>query len=198
MIWVAPTLVALAWLLATPDHPSRFAAKPLASLGFVLVAVSGAPHADRFGWLVVAGLVLSAMGDVALMADRGFLIGVAAFGAAHLAYVAAFVGISPPTAPAVAIAVAVGLLAGRWVLPHTAGVMRIAVGGYIAVISAMLATALSIAPTLPIVTAGAVAFVVSDLAVARERFVASDHRNRLWGLPLYYAGQLLIASSVAG
>ena len=198
MIWVALTIAALVWLLATPDHRSRFVAKPLASLGFVLVAVSGVPSAGDYGWLVLAGLTLSAAGDVALMFDRWFLAGVAAFGAAHLAYVAAFVGVSPPAAPAVIVAVVVGVVAGRWVLPHAEGTMRFAVGAYVAVISAMLGATLSIARVLPVVTAGAVAFVVSDLAVARERFVAPDPRNRLWGLPLYYVGQLLIASSVAG
>ena len=34
-----------------------------------------------------------------------------------------------------------------------------------------------------------------DLFVARQRFVAEAFINRLIGLPLYYAGQLLIAWS---
>jgi len=44
--------------------------------------------------------------------------------------------------------------------------------------------------------AGAALFFVSDLAVARDRFVAPGFANRLWGLPAYYAGQLLIAWSI--
>jgi uncharacterized membrane protein YhhN len=44
--------------------------------------------------------------------------------------------------------------------------------------------------------AGAALFFVSDLAVARDRFVAHGFANRLWGLPAYYAGQLLIAWSI--
>jgi uncharacterized membrane protein YhhN len=44
--------------------------------------------------------------------------------------------------------------------------------------------------------AGAVAFYLSDLAVARERFVVSSRWNPTWGLPLYYGGQLLLASTV--
>jgi hypothetical protein len=43
---------------------------------------------------------------------------------------------------------------------------------------------------------GAVAFYVSDLAVARQRFVRQQVLNRLWGLPLYYGAQLLLASSI--
>ena len=45
--------------------------------------------------------------------------------------------------------------------------------------------------------AGAFAFYVSDLAVARERFVSSSFLNRAWGLPLYYGAQILLAASVA-
>jgi hypothetical protein len=40
-------------------------------------------------------------------------------------------------------------------------------------------------------------FFVSDLAVARERFIEHTFLNKTWGLPLYYGGQLLLATSVA-
>ena len=40
---------------------------------------------------------------------------------------------------------------------------------------------------------GALGFFLSDLAVARERFVAKGFTNKLWGLPLYYGAQLLLA-----
>ena len=46
--------------------------------------------------------------------------------------------------------------------------------------------------------AGACAFYLSDLAVARERFLVRSITNKLWGLPAYYAGQLLLAWSIAG
>jgi len=39
-------------------------------------------------------------------------------------------------------------------------------------------------------------FYVSDIFVARQRFVARQHINRLVGLPLYYAGQFMIAFSI--
>jgi uncharacterized membrane protein YhhN len=46
--------------------------------------------------------------------------------------------------------------------------------------------------------AGAVLFYLSDLAVARHRFVRPAFLNRAWGLPAYYAGQLLLAWTVGG
>ena len=42
---------------------------------------------------------------------------------------------------------------------------------------------------------GATAFFLSDIAVARNRFVAPGFTNRAWGLPLYYVGQVLLALS---
>ncbi|HNT86971.1 MAG TPA: lysoplasmalogenase family protein [Candidatus Hydrogenedentes bacterium] len=40
---------------------------------------------------------------------------------------------------------------------------------------------------------GAVLFYVSDVMVARDRFVKSDAWNRWIGLPLYYGGQMVLA-----
>ena len=55
------------------------------------------------GWIAV-GIVLSAVGDVALLWDsnRAFIVGLAAFLLAHVAYVIAFLGVavwSPHVAP---------------------------------------------------------------------------------------------------
>jgi len=44
---------------------------------------------------------------------------------------------------------------------------------------------------------GAIAFFASDLSVARDKFVVRNYVNRAWGLPAYYAGQLLIAWSLS-
>ena len=43
---------------------------------------------------------------------------------------------------------------------------------------------------------GAIGFYLSDLSVARDRFVVSAFVNRLWGLPLYYAAQVALGWSV--
>jgi len=47
-----------------------------------------------------------------------------------------------------------------------------------------------------LVFVGAVSFYLSDLFVARDRFLKSEFTNRLIGLPLYYCGQFLLAFSV--
>jgi uncharacterized membrane protein YhhN len=62
---------------------------------------------------------------------------------------------------------------------------------YCLAISAMLWLALGTAQ--PEVRLGALLFYGSDLFVARDRFVAPGAVNRLLGLPLYYAAQVLLA-----
>jgi uncharacterized membrane protein YhhN len=62
------------------------------------------------------------------------------------------------------------------------------------VIGAFAATRAEVAPVK--LAVGAALFFASDLAVARNRFVAKAFVNRAWGLPAYYAGQLLIAWSI--
>jgi hypothetical protein len=48
------------------------------------------------------------------------------------------------------------------------------------------------------VLAGALLFALSDLAVARDRFVHAGFANKLWGWPTYFGAQLLLAWTVAG
>ena len=78
--------------------------------------------------------------------------------------------------------------------------MKIPVAAYILVISAMLMCAgLTLGQAVaPLVLLGAWGFALSDLAVARRQFVAPESKiNGLWGTPLYFASQMLLAASVA-
>ena len=86
----------------------------------------------------------------------------------------------------------------RWLWPHVPGALRGAVVAYALVISAMVAFAFGThaADADLRIPVAAVGFYVSDLAVARNRFVAPDWVNRLWGLPLYYGAQFLFAWTV--
>ena len=77
--------------------------------------------------------------------------------------------------------------------------MRVPVLAYVAVISTMVLLAagtLGGADSHRAILSGALAFYVSDLAVARQRFVARTFWNKVWGLPLYYGAQLILASTV--
>ena len=178
--------------------------KLAASLAFVAVGFAAGGLDTTFGTIVLVGLGLSLCGDLLLAIDgRGpFVAGLVAFLAAHLAYIAAFAerglgdGIYLPLIGVTVAAVAIG----SWLLPTVPRELKLPVIGYIAAISVMVALAVSTHGLIgdwriPI---GAVAFFVSDITVARDRFAAPDLLNRIVGLPLYYGGQLLLAWAAGG
>lgn len=188
----------------------RVAAKTVASLAFVLVGAHALGDARWTSWMFW-GLVLGAIGDVCLLGrgSRAFLAGLGAFLAGHLAYVAGIAAVEPPArwlADAGVLAappVVLGLGALAYLWPRL-GALAVPVIVYIGAIVAMVVAAVAAArggavpaPHGTWLAAGAALFFVSDLAVARERFVARGLANKLWGLPAYYAGQLLIAWSLA-
>jgi uncharacterized membrane protein YhhN len=173
-----------------------------ASLSFVLLAVAlGAVGNGGFGAFVLAGLVLAAIGDVALAlpGERAFLVGLSSFLFGHVAYVAACAAVTPPSEwlspaallPPIATGAAYALLASRL------GSMRAPVVAYMLTITVMVVAALGVRRAGYVhgdaLLAGALLFYVSDLSVARDRFVAREFVNRAWGLPAYYAGQVLMA-----
>lgn len=197
-------LVATLVAVRTGRRGMLFVAKPSASVGFLLVALGSGALESRYGAWVFAGLVLSLFGDV-LMIFRDktrFLAGLVAFLAGHVAYVGAFVavGVAPAWAGVAAVgAVVVAVPVLRWLVPHVDRGMRAPVLAYVAVISVMLVLAVGTrgAGHTALIVGGAALFYLSDLFVARQRFVAPAFVNRLAGLPLYYGGQLLLALSVA-
>jgi uncharacterized membrane protein YhhN len=190
-------------------------AKPTASLAFIAVALlarsSGEPPTPTwrdYQLYVIVGLVLGGVGDVALLgkSSRAFLAGLAAFLFGHIAYVVAFAQLAPPGSwldvrALVPVAAGGGALAYLW--PYL-GTMRVPVIAYVLAIVTMVAAALAAArvATVPhasrvLLLVGAALFFASDLAVARDRFLGASFVNRAWGLPAYFAGQLLIAWSLA-
>ena len=213
-IFVGLTGVALvALLVAERAHyrPGVWVAKPLASTGFIAVALAAGPFdgssaVGHYGAWVLAGLVLSWWGDVFLIpAEKKavFRAGILAFLLGHVAYVVAFArrGLDTPTAVGVGLAVAVvAAVVLRWLRRHVTPDMVAPVYAYVVVISAMVvcAAATVVHRGQPAILLGAMMFYVSDLAVARDRFVAPGFSNRAWGLPLYYGGQLVLASTLAG
>lgn len=185
-------------------QPGVWVAKPLAAAGFVAAAWAQGALASPYGTWILVGLVLSAVGDVLLIpkeSPRAFLAGLAAFLLGHVAYSVAFAvrGLDAVTAVVALLAVlALALAALRWLLPHVAPEMRPPVLAYLAVISGMLVCAAGTVGHAgrPAIFAGAFAFYLSDLAVARQRFVARSFWNQAWGLPLYFGAQLALAWTV--
>ena len=184
-------------------HWLEWVLKPLAAGTFLVTAVARGALSTRVGTIVLIGLGLAALGDVLLIPRdrRVFLAGIGAFLLGHVAYAVAFVvrGIDG-TATTVATA-GLALVAApviRWLFPHVPGPMRVPVAAYVIVITSMVALAVGtvVARGTPFLLVGALGFYLSDLSVARDRFVAPAFVNRLWGLPLYFYAQLLLASQV--
>ena len=205
----AVTTIAVAGLLAAERFDSRTwraVFKPVASTGFVAAALAcGALDSDYGRW-ILAGLACSWWGDVLLIPESNekvFLSGVVAFLLGHVAYAIAFLGLGFDARAGFTTAAAVVLVAVvvmRYLRPHVPAEMKAAVAAYVAVISTMVVTAAAaagaIGPAAWTVVAGALGFYLSDLAVARDRFVVRSFVNRAWGLPLYYGAQLVLAVSV--
>ena len=175
--------------------------KPVLSALFVVAVVRYEPLRSSYGRLVLAALLLSWLGDVLLIPDgaRAFRAGIAAFALGHVAYVGAF-GVRDVDLARLGLAVAPVLLAlfvaARWLRPHVPADMKVPVSAYMGIISAMGVAAAGASRADPLILVGALLFYVSDLSVARDRFVAPSPWNRRWGLPLYYAAQLILATSV--
>ena len=176
--------------------------QPRASAACVALGWGRYEPGHPYGAWVLAGLALSCVGDLLMLLPRGLRASLVAFGLVHVAYVAAFHTLVPARAWPLAAALpflAASVLVARWLWPHLGG-LRAAVSAYVAVITVMVWAALSVFAAGRVgwsVPVGAVLFYLSDLAVARERFVRSSFANRAVGLPLYYAGQTLLALSLA-
>ena len=200
--------VAVAGLLVAEYRRSRaglWLAKPVASLAFILAGLAAGALDSSYGQLVLLGLVLCLVGDVLLIPlerPAVFRAGVFAFLAGHVAYSAAF--LTRPLDPlglaagAVLLAVVVGAVL-RWIGPTLPAGMVWPVRVYMVVIGLMsaLACGVTAAGGPWAVAVGALAFTASDVSVARDRFVRHEFVNRAWGLPLYYAAQLAIATTPA-
>jgi uncharacterized membrane protein YhhN len=163
---------------------------------------------ERFAGIILIALVFCLGGDVllALGSRRTFLLGLISFLWGHVMYAGAFflVGrVGSTMAVGTILLLVSAAVVWRWLEPHL-GNMRIPVLAYVVVISIMVCGAFGIVgnPTLPghargAIVAGAILFYISDLFVARQRFVVSAPVNREMGLPLYYAAQFLLAFSAA-
>lgn len=211
LYWILPLAALLLAALVWNERDRRTAVvlplKLALSSLFVLLAALLPHPLPAYAWPVLYGLVLGLIGDVclALPQPAAFRIGLLAFLLGHLAYVNAFAGLVRPVHwinPGFMLLVAAGVWIFWW-LRGRVGRLKWAVIAYIVAISLMLAGAWavwfrsSLKPGLGwAILLGALCFYLSDLCVARDRFVKKEFANRLVGLPLYYAGQFLLAWTV--
>jgi uncharacterized membrane protein YhhN len=181
--------------------------KPLLSMLFIIATLLQTHLNMTYFYIVLAGLVLCLIGDICLIFffnKKVFTAGLGAFLAGHIMYTIAFFtcgtsGAVMWTTAVICLALSIGVFS--WLKPKL-GSMVGPVIAYIVIISAMTigASALKSNPTLDItgkilVYAGALLFYVSDIFVARHKFVKKEFINRAIGLPMYYTAQFMIAFS---
>jgi uncharacterized membrane protein YhhN len=178
--------------------------KPLTTALIILVAaIAAAPVPPAYKTFILAGLVFSLAGDVALLfPDKGFIAGLAAFLAAHIFYILAFKPAPgrPLSAGILIPFVLYGLLMFRTLAPSLGG-LKFPVFIYTSAISVMawLAAARFVyaggmRPLLAF--AGAVLFLISDSVLAYDRFARKIGPAQIIILGTYFPAQLLISLSI--
>jgi len=198
---MAGAVISLLRAIRVEDRTQEVLSKTVASAAFVILGVIRWSSGDIFGGWLVAGLAFCAIGDVLLLRDRTFDLGLVAFLLGHALYVAGFHAALPVGRWSLLVLALLLIVSGgavRWLWPHL-GRRRFSVLAYIAVISVMVWGGVSAftGGVLPwTAAAGALLFYLSDLAVARQRFVQKSLINRALGLPTYYLGQLLLALTI--
>ena len=201
------TFVGVIGILLDSGHPREFtysAAEMVASCGFLITAWAAGAVKTASGRLIFVGLCFGWWGDWFLLhgGTAFFIAGLVSFLIDHVFCSAAFVvrGVRVKLAVGASVIMAVSALTiGWWILPHVTGSLVLPAAAYTLVISAMLALAFGAwrGKGGPIAAMGALAFYISDIFVARGRFLTSDGLNVLFGTPLYYLGQSLLALSIA-
>jgi uncharacterized membrane protein YhhN len=181
--------------------------KSFLSLLFVMTALLQPYSAPAYYHYLLVGLIFCLVGDVCLTLPqkKAFMGGLVAFLLGHVLYIFSFstlVPISHWFSSGVLTIVVISALISLWLRPHLKS-MLIPVLLYIVVITLMAIGALAVfwkssfqISGRGLILAGALCFYVSDIFVARQRFIKEEYRNRLLGLPLYYTGQFMLAFSV--
>jgi uncharacterized membrane protein YhhN len=209
-LWIAIAapllLIVLLWAIKSDRPRPGVVVKTALSALFVTTALLQPQGAPLYGRFILLGLVLSMGGDVALAlsAPAAFRTGLALFLLGHVAYTCAFLTTWSLGTWALAFALAAAASGGvvyHLLRPHL-GSFRAPVLAYVVAISLMLVAAAAVldhpyeTATRRLVLLGALLFYLSDLFVARHRFVQAAFANRLVGLSLYYAGQFMLAVSI--
>jgi uncharacterized membrane protein YhhN len=189
------------------DRKGLLPTKTALSLLFIF-AVAVQPHPNKaFYYWLFGGLIFCLGGDVCLVfsSKKMFLLGLIFFLVGHVLYIFGFIHIAQAGRwgwMGAAVIFIIGACVYLWLRPHL-GEMNLSVLVYSIVISIMLSGAWTIFCSAGqslsarlLVLLGAMSFYSSDIFVARDRFMKKEMLNRTIGLPLYYAGQFLLAFSV--
>ncbi|KAA1427983.1 lysoplasmalogenase [Nocardioides antri] len=192
-------------------HKARFLTKPLL-MPVLSASLATTPGSSSARLPVLAAQAGGWVGDVALLGEerRPFVVGSAAFGVGHLAYLAAFVPrrrrdprlVDDPRTRALGALWATTSPVVAWRARHT-GVAPV-VAAYSASLVSMVVAATRIDRSESpagrrLVAAGALLFLASDTTLGLRKFVLADPDPRIEGAVMasYTAAQLLLSEGAA-
>lgn len=188
------------WAVAAGGRRREWVLKPLVLVALLVAAVLMGATDTTAGWWLLVALVLSLAGDVALLAgtETRFVLGLASFLLAHVAYVVAFAVTGVPRGGLALVGlVLVAVLAatvGRLVVPAAARdggpALGAACAAYLVVIGTMVVAAW--ATGRPLVALGATVFMGSDAVLALDKFVRPVRFGQVAVMVTYHLGQVLI------
>jgi len=188
-------------------HKARFLTKPLL-MPMLSASLATTPGSSSARVPVLAAQAAGWVGDVALLSEekKPFVVGTAAFGVGHLAYLTAFVPrrrrepglVADPRARALATVWAVSAPVAAW------NARRARVAPVVATYSVLL-TSMAVAATRlddsrsrsarRLVAAGALMFLASDATLGLRKFVLDDPSPLVEGAVMasYTSAQLLLS-----
>jgi uncharacterized membrane protein YhhN len=202
-----PLLFGVLYYEKKKNRISLLTTKSVLSLLFVITAFLQLHPVPEYYHYLLIGLIFCLMGDVclALPLKKAFMGGLVAFLVGHVFYIFSFLSLTSIfdwISKGAFIIFGVSAFVFFWLRPDLRS-MLIPVLIYILVITVMASGAWTVfwKSSLQIsgralVLVGSFCFYFSDLFVARNKFIKEEYRNRLFGLPLYYAGQFMLAFSV--
>ena len=197
----------LFWEKKKKRTSSLLVTKSTLSFLFILTALLQPSSAAAYYRYLLIGLIFCLIGDVclALPSERVFKVGLVTFLIGHIFYIFSFSTlIQIPHWISIGLFIFLGMSAFIffWLRPHLKS-MLIPISLYIVIITIMVIGAWAVfwkssfqISGRALILAGALCFYFSDVFVARDKFVKEEYQNRLLGLPLYYAGQFMLAFSV--
>lgn len=198
------------------DFKRALILKTIASVVFIVIGFYCMPNCpdSRRAWLVVAGLVMGGVGDFFLnlqfvvkeaLAQKIFIVGALAFYAGHIIYMVSMAPIEREVLlanlliTAVITAIILFFVYKGKDIPLGLKIFGFFYIGAVALITTVALTRyyLNPASTASIVVAvGAALFTASDVVLIYDMFGEKKPWMRVANLVLYYAAQLIIASSL--
>ena len=189
------------------DRIPLLIAKSTLSLLFVTTALLQPHPIPTYYHYLLIGLIFCLIGDVCLALPQGkaFRGGLVAFLVGHVFYIFSFLSLTSifewiSVGPLIIFVMSAFIF--FWLRPHLKS-MLIPVLLYILVITVMASGAWAVfwkssfqISGRTLILVGCLCFYVSDVFVARNKFIKEEYRNRLLGLPLYYTGQFMLAFSL--